>query len=84
MKKFHDKFSQGSIIQIKFRKSEVDTQTFIFHFFLHYLIAPNKKWKAGQIFVAFSEYLNFRFFFVNFDIFESTFEHPGILHLKKF
>ena len=31
-----------------------------------------------QIFVAFSEYLNLDFF--NFDIFRSTFEHPGILH----
>ena len=29
-------------------------------FFWHYLVASNYKWKMGQIFVAFSEYLNFR------------------------
>ena len=29
------------------------------HFIWHYLVASNYKWKTGQIFVAFSEYLNF-------------------------
>ena len=28
-------------------------------FFLHYLVASNYKWKMGQIFVTFSEHLNF-------------------------
>ena len=28
-------------------------------FFWHYLVASNHKWKTSQIFVAFSEYLNF-------------------------
>ena len=29
--------------------------------FLHYLVAPNSKWKMGQIVVAFSEHLNFTY-----------------------
>ena len=29
-------------------------------FIWHYLVASNHKWKMGQIFVAFSEYLNFK------------------------
>ena len=54
---------------LKFRYSEKATKiSSIFQFFWHYLVASNYKWKMGQIFVAFSEYLNFnqseRFLFV--------------------
>ena len=47
---------------VKFRYSEKATQIWSIFFFLFditYLISSNYKWKMGQIFVAFSEYLNF-------------------------
>ena len=45
---------------IKFRYSEKATEIgSVFQFFWHYLLSSNHKWKMGQNFVAFSEYLNF-------------------------
>ena len=45
----------------KFRYSEKATKSWsIFLSFLHYLVTSNYNyWKMGQMFVAFSEYLNF-------------------------
>ena len=47
---------------LKFRYSEKATKIWpicIPLFFWHYLVTSNNKWKMGQNFVAFSEYLNF-------------------------
>ena len=50
------------ILRLKFRYSEKATKIGPSSTgFWHYFVASNESWKMGQIFVAFSEYLNFNY-----------------------